>query len=489
MKQKISAYFFIVVGFLIVILSLGADLLGLGKGGISAAQLLGVQIGFFIMLFGAGLLLVIDKSSFQIKYIRRKISDFFLNQPSITWVLAGFLVIYFFIFIGTVFLNANTQFEYFYRYLPDNARLGLDLRTIVKYINIWLLEGKSPYFDQTIFYPPLYNFFLAPLILLEYPGSYYFITGLSLVSFCALTLVIPALLSREKTIAITAFFFLTGIFSYGLQFELERGQYNIITFFLCLLSIAVYHRYEKFRYFAYLLFSISVQLKTFPLIFIIMFTKDWRDWKNNILRLAGLGLFNFALLFGLGYSIFVDFVNSTVTQIMSDGFYTWIGNHSIKAFVFNLANDGLGVFSGPVLEWMQKNNDIIQAILLTYFVVGLLSIIVIAYKRNQQGFNANLLLACTIVGMTVPSVSHDYKLALLAAPLSVALSSFSKPATHWGKILAALILFLASLAYSITLYPFKYRPYFLANSLPALFVLMAVAILAELVKPSASSES
>lgn len=474
MVYKKIGYILIVVGLLGLAVSLGADLIGIGTQGIQAAQILGAQIGVIVSLCGIALIIAERNGKLQLKKNLDGLKSMVTDQPLFVWALAGFLLAYFLFFIAPMFLDYRLQFQYFYRYIPDNVRIGLDLRTITKYISLWLIEGKSPYLDNTIFYPPLYNVIIAPILLLGYPNSYYVMLALTILSYLVLTYMIPAQLNPKKDLSFLLLFFITGIFSYGLQFELERAQFNVITFLLCIFSIYIYHYHEEFRYFAYLFFSISIQLKVYPLIFIVMFIKDWRDWKNNLLRLAGLGAFNFAMLFILGYSIFMDFIRSTVAQVSQAGAYTWIGNHSIKAFVYNFTTDGFGWLPESTLTWLRQYSGLLELFLLLYFAVCIISIIIAGYLRKEQGLNPTLLLACTIGAMVIPSVSHDYKLAILAAPLSIAFSNLSVPSKTSKKVTLFFLVFIASFAYSATLYPFKYRPDFLTNSFPLLLVILTV---------------
>jgi hypothetical protein len=478
MAGKKIGYFLIAVGLLGLAFSLGADLLGIGNQGIQAAQLLGAQLGLLVALCGAALVIAGRNDQLHFKKYFDHWNATLLNQPLILWALAGFLVAYLLFFITPMFLDYRLQFQYFYRYIPDNVRIGLDIRTITKYISLWLVEGKSPYLDNVIFYPPLYNVILAPILLLGYPNSYYLMLGLSIPSYFLLTFVLPAWFNPKRDLSFLLLFFITGIFSYGLQFELERAQFNVIAFLLCIFSIYLYHYHQEFRYFAYLFFSISVQLKVYPLIFIIMFVRDWRDWKNNLLRLAGLGAFNFALLFVLGVPIFNDFIRSTIAQVSQAGAYTWVGNHSIKAFVYNLTNDGFGWLPESSLIWLRQYSSLLEFLLTLYIVACLLSMIVGGYLRRERGLNPNLLLACTIGAMVIPSVSHDYKLAILAAPLSIAFSNLSVSGNTFRKYALFFLVFMAAFAYSATLYPFKYRPVFLANSFPLLLIILTAFTIA-----------
>jgi len=478
MVGKKIGYFLVVIGLLGMVVSLGADLVGIGSKGIQAAQILGAQLGVIVALCGAVLIVAERNGKLQVGKYLDNLHGFIISQPLIVWALAGFVLAYLLFFVAPTFLDYRLQFQYFYRYLPDGGHIGLDIRTITKYINLWLIDGKSPYFDNTIFYPPLYNVLVAPIVLLGYPNSFYFMLALGLISYIILTYTIPAWLNPKGDFSFLLFFFISGIFSYGLQFELERAQFNVFAFFLCIYSIYLYHQHQEFRYFAYLLFSISIQLKVFPLIFIVMFIKDWHDWKNNLLRFIGLGVFNFALLFVLGYSIFMDFIQSTIAQVSQAGAYTWIGNHSIKAFVFNLTKDGFGLLSEGTLTWLRHYSGLLELLLMLYFAICFISIIVTGYMRKERGLNPYLLLVCTIGAMVIPSVSHDYKLAILAAPLSIAFGNLTVPQKTPKRILLFFLVFMAAFAYSATLYPFKYRPDFLANSLPLLFVILTAFTIA-----------
>lgn len=461
-------------------------MLGLGKKGIQAAQILGAQIGLVVTLIGTASLVAQTNEKLLWSQHFENLNNLVNRQPLIIWAAAGFMVAYILFFIVPTFLDDRLQFQYFFRFLPDTTNLGPDIRTMTKYINLWLIDGKSPYTDNTIFYPPLYNVIIAPIVLLGYPNSYYFMLVMGIVSYFGLTFILPMLHRPNGDLTLPLFFFLTGIFSYGLQFELERGQFNLITFFLCLFAIYIYHYHKNFRYFAYLFFSVSVQLKVYPLIFIVMFIKDWRDWKNNLRRVAGLGVFNFALLFVLGYSTFIDFVQSTISQITTEGAYTWIGNHSIKAFVFNLTKNGFGLFTENTLEMIRPYSRVFEFLLLGYVAICFLSIVAGSYWRKERGLNPYLLIACTIGAMVIPSVSHDYKLAILAAPMSIAFCNLAIPQGKFRRSLLSVLVFLASLAYSSTLYPFKYRPDFLANSLPFLILILTTMTIAYHLQTQAS---
>lgn len=475
--QKKVGYFLTGAGVLVALLSLSLDLFGIGQPGIQSAQLLGAQVGILAALLGIGVIFHATskpESLFDgIKKIFRQVPDW----PLITWVLAGFLLAYILFFIFPAFFNATSRLYYFDHYLPDKYPIGSDFLYSTDALKEWL-AGRNPYSLPLHFYPPLYHIIFAPILLLGYPNGFYLITLLTLTSLLLTTFILPVCMKKEANLAVLLFFLLTALFSYGLQFELERGQFNMIAFTLCILAIYLFYYQPAFRHLAYVLFSISVNLKLYPLIFIVMFIKDWTDWKNNIKRLAGLGLFNLALLFVAGPDIFMKFFDNlhknTEVEVV-----TFPGNHSITAFVYNLTQNEYGQLSGTLLSWLKNNSTPVSLIFFGIFGICFLLVLYRAYRENNTGVNADLLLICTLGALMIPS-SIDYKLELLAAPIAIAMYNREMPVKLWQKIVFALTIFSASFAYSLTLVPYKYRldSGMFVNSFPMLFIiLIALTIL------------
>lgn len=201
-----------------------------------------------------------------------------------------------------------------------------------------------------------------------------------------------------------------------------------------------------------------------------MFIDNWTAWKQNLKRLFGIGILNIALLFVLGYSVLIEFFQALSGKIGTA--WTWIGNHSITSFVYNLTTSGLGLFDQNTMAWLQKHSTFISMALLIYFLICLAALLLKDYRKKSRGLNPDLLLICTLGGMMIPSVSHDYKLALLAGPMAIALSNRNMAPDNWRKLFSAFLITLASLSFSITLFPFKYRPVYLENSFPLLFIIL-----------------
>ena len=482
MSFKKFGYLLTGFGIFTVSLSFVVDFLGIGKAGIQSAQLLGIVLGVLLMATGLGFLNLQQAETVNFKNSIIGLYERLLNLPPVVWVVLGFVIAYVFLFIFPMFFNPDHRLQYFNRYIPDKFPLGLDLATIDESIKTWLTTTQGPYQNADIFYPPLHHVLLAPLLLLNYPQNYYFVVAIILTSLFILSFLIPLWMNGKRDFAIPLFFLITALFSYGLQFEMERGQFNVITFMLCMLSVYLFYFHRAFRVLAYILFSFSVQLRLYPAIFIVMFVDDWSAWKMNLKRIFGIGALNIALLFVLGYSVLIDFFQA-VSGRLGTATWTWVGNHSIAAFVYNLTTSGFGLFDPDTLTWLQAHSTFISAGLLIYFLICFLALILRDYLNKSRGLNPDLLLICTLGGMMIPSVSHDYKLALLAGPMAVALSNRKIAAADWRKVLSAILIILASLSYSITLFPFKYRPEYLESSFPALFFILTAMTLLSFIAP------
>ncbi len=283
----------------------------------------------------------------------------------------------------------------FNEYVPAMKPIGIDLKLTLGSARHLLFSTQTTKTLATP-YPPFANILLMPLLSVKQGFVYRITTIATLVFYLLITYVLPYLTNSKRRLSgLLALVLVSGLFSYGLQFELERGQFNVIAFAFCFLAIWIFHYHYKFRVFAYILFTISVQLKLYPLIFIIMFVKDWRDWKINLMRFLGLISLNIALLFVFGYTIFLDFIH-TITN-MSSKPYIWIGNHSILAITRLASNYS----SEHGWEWISNISGTIQLFLLAVVGACILIILFQGYRNNRIGIDPYLLLACTIGALMI----------------------------------------------------------------------------------------
>ena len=409
--------------------------------------------------------------------------QFFEKTTSLTWILLGFLISYLLFFLYPIFLSS--QFMQFPKYVPANGYIGEDLGQMLSYSESWFIAKQTPYIGKNL-YPPLANVLFTPLLGFEFSVAYKIATLVNVLFYVLMTLILPLRIGKERQVTpLLMLFFITGLFSYGFQFELERGQFNVIATVICFIAIWIYHYHNKYRYLAYFLFTISVQLKLFPAIFIVMFITDWHDWKNNIRRFLVLSTVNFALFFVLGTSVFIEFIKAIKAQAVNPSI--WFGNHSIRSFVISVSN----IASQHGRPWINDHSRLVQLAFLAIIAVCIFLIMIQAYRQKQNGVNSYLLLACTIGALLIPPVSHDYKLSILAAPVAILLSdvsSFSKGATRSRRhFIFMMLVFILSTAYATTLFSYTNKPSMLAYNFPALItILLATTCLSIMSSPKVS---
>lgn len=471
-KARNFGYILLVIGFFLTAFAIISDSVGIGKKGIQAAQLLLIQAGVFFIFVSIGFMNLKEVEIHFYDSIQRT-GAWLINLPTFAWILIGFFITYLVLFVLPVFLNSEHSVSYLTRYLPEIRPIGRDLGFNTSSIKNWL-SGNGLYDFENHYYPPLYAVVFSPFLLLEYPATFYVMTTITLVSIVMTSLIIPALTVLNGRREVVIFFFITVIFSYGMQFELERGQFNVFAFMLSLAAVYIFHRYHSFRLLAYLLISVSIQIKLYPIVYILLLVKDWRDWKGNILRFVGLGLFNFSLLFILGYKVFVDFLEA-LPNLMG-AFWIRPYNHSLVSFVNEFAATGFGVFQDSTMNIVDTNSGFIKLILTVFYFLCVVIVVARAYKNNENDLNLDLLLVCTIGALILPSVSIDYKLPLLAPSMALALSYPAKAEMNiYKRIAVSLILVVIAIAYSFTLFSFVHRPALVANSFP-LFMVILVSI-------------
>lgn len=393
-----------------------------------------------------------------------------LELPVLYWMLGSFLAAYFLFFILPVFLNPEQSMR-FGPYLDAITPIGGDMRLYLSMGRTYANQGK---FDNI--YPPLVTLLMSLFASINPARVYKILVPIIVLSYFLITFFIPLLIiKRRKSYLLLIAIFLTGLFSYGFHFELERGQFNVIAFQFTLVAVYLFHYKPKLRYLAYILFSIGAQLKIYPAIYILMFVDDWMDWKTNLKRFAGVGIFNLALLFVLGYQPVLVFLNGIKTIPAS---YVWIGNHSIKSFTVLLQTGQFrAAFSNGYLavlhSWAVENASEIGGGMLLMIFLCFSVVIYISFKQNIKGFNTYLFVVSTLITLLLPAISHDYKLSILGSAIGIALGNIInlKPSFKYHPF-QLLIVSVITFAYSSVLFSYVNKPLLLKNNLPALMVIL-----------------
>jgi hypothetical protein len=186
---------------------------------------------------------------------------------------------------------------------------------------------------------------------------------------------------------------------------------------------------------------------------------------------------NIGLLFVLGQRGFAYFMMAIKDQITNPTI--WVGNHSIHSYV---------QIQSQAFAWNNGSSGLVQWALLAMLAFCIFFIMLKAYRQKQSGINSFLLLACTIGALLIPSASNDYTLSILAAPIAILFSGlFASPESTIRppqRFIFTALVFILSVAYSSTLFPYTNKPFFLQNNCPALFVmLLTITCLSVMSKP------
>lgn len=391
--------------------------------------------------------------------------------PTSLWIYLGFAISFVLFFLLPIFLLPGHM--KFPEYIPIFPTIGFDLKQTLDYSGNWLLNHGTPY-TGTNNYPPLSTLLFAPLLFIPFRTAYILLTVVTLLSYLFISLVFPMIVGGKRDLSSTmAVFLLTGLISYGFQFEIERGQFNVIVVGLCLIAIYLFHYHPKLRFIGYLLFTIAVQIKLFPLIFIIFFVKDWSAWKENIRRFVLIGVLNIACLFVLGLGTFREFLDASFNITNTDYPLIWVGSGSITTFALLLKQFGLA-FPG--------STTIVQVIGFLTFAVCFGVIWWRVYRRGPTTVDPYLLMVCLIGAMIIPALSNDYKLPILIPGIVILLEAIEPPPQDrrlW--VWQMLLVFLLSTAYAFTLYSFVVKTGILATNLPVFMVMLLATTLLALI--------
>lgn len=334
---------------------------------------------------------------------------------------------------------------------------GGDLAMMLDYSRAWLATGNP--FAALNPYPPLAATLFAPLVFLPFAVAYGIVAALTLAAFVSVVAGLPLLAFPRADRAAVLIAALAGTLSYGLWFELRWGQFDVLALAAAAWGLYLFHRGRGrgARWAAYALFAAGIQLKLYPAIFVFLFARDARAWKDNLARWAGLGAANVALLFALGPRVFADFLHSLRAQ--AEAPYVWAGNHSIQSFA---------AWSGRP-EW--------AGALFALFAVCLAVALGRAAQRPGRGTFTALALVCALGTMLLPGVSHDYKLVAFPLAFAAFVAAAEPLATRGarGRLGAGLFLALCGLE-AWTLFSYGAKPAALQNNAP--FLLAACGLLA-----------
>ena len=116
----------------------------------------------------------------------------------------------------------------------------------------------------------------------------------------------------------------------------------------------------------------------------------------------------------------------------------------------------------------------VQVLVLAIVLTSALVILLASMSRKRAGVDGALLLACTVLALVLPTVSHDYTLALLAGPMAIYLGQVGTFTDPKRQAVTNILVLILSLTYSSTLFSYVYKPAWLGNNLPMLVIMLVV---------------
>jgi hypothetical protein len=306
-----------------------------------------------------------------------------------------------------------------FRAVPAMPPVGRDFREGLYRPAMLLRSGKDS-FATPDWYPPFTRIFGLPFTFLEESKAYQLEFFLLLVANLAV-LWVSASVARSafdrwlhpdtsKSLALTlvaqlAFYQFT---SYGFLFSVERGNTDIYALLLATVALWSLLRWRGSVWLEVLLWSMAVHIKVYPLLLFPLFF--WRYRHKCILPALAI---NFGLLLVLGLGPLRQFwlgLSGAVSTGAGGAVMGTAYNHGPPSFrTYSLVSQCI---------WIPNAAKTLTLIPLALWAIGAVAL----WRRGFSRITAVQLFVLSVPVMClVPTTSNDYKLAILAAPVVIAL--------------------------------------------------------------------
>ncbi|HEX2980103.1 MAG TPA: glycosyltransferase family 87 protein [Anaerolineaceae bacterium] len=296
----------------------------------------------------------------------------------------------------------------------NDFRIGLynPAKALLAGIPIYGADGNL---SQVItIYPPLVNVLAIPFTLFSDRTAYLIqiallyianITCLALSAWMAIRVIIsrdPE--NRFLWAGVAASVFIGIVFftvnSYGFDFSIERGNYDILALIFGVLSMYWLVRHPEQIWIQVILLSIGVHLKIYPVIlFAVLF------FRHRFKLVIPALVVNLGYLFILGPSNGIAFIRA-ITYFGDGRMGIWVGNHSAGSFAILITNHiaSLAPYQN-ILKWI---------LLLLPFALWISGVGFVWFnqKKFQESYPIwGLALSIPMMDL-LPTISHDYKLVI-----------------------------------------------------------------------------
>ena len=358
---------------------------------------------------------------------------------------------------------------------PRMTPVGADFRDGVYYPGTLLSRGDDPYSAPALWYPPFSVLAFLPYQLFD-PGRAYSIQVLlqSLLNLACVWMAVritclsspdraspegPQGVPDARLPVLGVCLAFLSISSYGYLFSVERGNFDIYTMALALAGLWILLRSPRRLWLQVICFSAAAHLKVYPAVFLILLF--WKHGRGSVVPVL---VVNTALLLCIGPGPAQHFIERLIGVAATTA--SWVGNHSAASFG-QMVNDYLGARGLPPMPGV---------VLLAPPVLIWLGSLALLLRRGFSGHGAVWLFAASVPLMNlVPATSHDYKLVLLGAPLSILLVALLQEYVRSGRRLPFAQLILACIMLVFLSVSYVGLPSILGNKYP--FVLGLEALL------------
>jgi hypothetical protein len=359
--------------------------------------------------------------------------------------------------------------------IPAMPPVGADFHQgLYQPAKLWRSD-QSPYSIINV-YPPFVTVVGLPFTLLKPLTAYrVFAVGLFLANLTTLWLAISLAISVfagrwPRTVAqnlalplLVALGFL-HFTSYGFDFSLERGNYDVWPGLLSLLTVWLLIHRPSWFWPQLILLSLAVHLKIYPaILFLLIF---WRHRWRSILPAMVL---NGGLACILGYKVLPEL-------------YAWLKMAIVGNSSTTINHSGISFWDSVMVPLFHVPGSAGKLALVTPFALWLIGVVVL-WRRGPTPVNLLRLYVISIPLMNVlPSLSFDYKLVILTAPLAILLVDsilkFAGDGSRRAGVTVVLLLLAAGLMARSYLVD---TPYWLANKYPCILLIQVLGVLAALV--------
>jgi hypothetical protein len=353
--------------------------------------------------------------------------------------------------------------------LPVMKPLGNDFRVGLYRPGMDFLEGKNPFLESQLIYPPFVVLAALPFQLTSEWRAYLlqlaliFILNLGALYLLARSAVhafLDNLASSSTSIFIIALITIavTSFSSYGFMFNIERGNFDTYPLFLSALFLWLLWKFPDRVWIQVLVISAAAHLKVYPLIFYSLVI-----WKHGWKGLLTLAVVNLGMLFCLGSENARAFIDVIFLQASSRP-STWIGNHSAYAYA-------------SFWQWTpEAGPGYLEYVFLGLPILLWAGTAIILVRRGYSFRNAVWLFIVSVPLVNlIPRVSYDYKLVWVYVPAIVLLVyQMGKFFQEGKKRIILLWLFLAALLLMMSR-SCGVTPDILASKYPYILILLVLS--------------